>query len=143
MRGRAELAAISPEVAAARKTATEIVKREPKDLREWQANMRELVSALDNYDRLLDRDRRTMQRGDQENLYASDPERGQIRVLLEVLDLRKQQSAKQREEANLILAYDPSISNVSDLQSELRLTDSDVEGLDRRASELLADSGIK
>ena len=138
-----QVASISSQVSKARQTANEIYARNPNNLREIQANMTEMLSALDNYDRLLERYRQSIQRADRENLFASDVERHQVRVLLEVLDLRKQQSAKQRQEANLVLAFNPYSSSASELQSTMRLMDSDISALDRRASDKLAEIGIR
>ena len=105
--------------------------------------MNELLVTLDDYDQKLQRYREAIQRGDRENLTTSDEGRNEIRVLLQVADLRKQQSDKQRHEAMLILDFRPNVSTMIDLQSELRMIDSDVSGLDHQASQLLSGIGIK
>jgi uncharacterized RDD family membrane protein YckC len=138
-----EISSISAEVQTARTTANQIISRDPKNLEDWQENMRQLLPALDVYDRKLDQFHRSLQRGDQENLFASDDERHQTLVLEQVTDLRKQQNAKLREEADLVTSYDPRMSDYGDFQSKLRLLDSDVSGLDHKASEMLAGIGIK
>lgn len=138
-----EISTISVELQAARTTENEIISRDPKDLQDWQANMRQLLPALGAYDTKLDEFHRCLQRGDQENLFASDDERRQTRILDQVTELRKQQNAILRHEADLVLNYYPRMSGHRDLQSQLRLLDSDISSLDHKASEMLADIGIK
>ena len=138
-----ELSSAGSSVQSARSRADSIINREPGTLRDWQANMSELLSALDDYDQQLETYKQTLVRGEQQNLFDSTSERYQSQILLQVSDYRKQQSAKQRQEANLILSYDPSTSSFTELQSSLRLLDSDIAALDRKASESLAQIGIK
>jgi RDD family/zinc-ribbon domain len=138
-----ELTSESSAVKDARSVTSSIIDREPRSFLDWQENMGKLLPALDNYDRELEAYKLLLERGRQQNLFDSDAERHQIEVLLQVFDYRQQQSAKQRQEANLVLQYDPSVSNFDELRSALRLLDSDIEALDRKASELLAQIGIK
>lgn len=138
-----ELTSEASDVQAARSRADHIINREPGNLRDWQGNMSQLVPALDDYDRQLETYKQTLLRGEQQNLFDSSAERHQTQVLLQVFEYRKQQSAKQRQEANLILSYDPTVSSFTDLRSSLRLLDSDIGALDQKASELLAQIGIK
>jgi hypothetical protein len=138
-----ELTSEASDVQAARSRADHIINREPGNLRDWQRNMSELVPALDDYDRVLETYKQILLRGEQQSLFDSSAERHQTQVLLQVFEYRKQQSAKQRQEANLILSYDPTVSSFTDLRSSLRLIDSDIGALDQKASELLAQIGIK
>ena len=138
-----ELTSEASDVQAARSRADHIINREPGNLRDWQGSMSQLVPALDDYDRQLETYKQTLLRGEQQNLFDSSAERHQTQVLLQVFEYRKQQSAKQRQEANLILSYDPTVSSFTDLRSSLRLLDSDIGALDQKASELLAQIGIK
>jgi hypothetical protein len=138
-----EVSSVSAEVQTTRATANEIISRDPKNLEDWQENMRQLLLALDACDGKLDQFHRSLERGDQGNLFASEDERHQTRILEQVTELRKQQNAKLREEANLVTSYDPRMSDYGDFRSKLRLLDSDVSGLDQKASEMLAGIGIK
>ena len=63
--------------------------------------------------------------------------------MLDVLELRKKQIAKQREEARMVIDFNSSGTPFRDLQSSLRLLDSDIGGIDKTASEMLAEIGIK
>ena len=137
------LSAKGTTVQTARSSTNRIIALEPANLDEWKSNMRELLPALDNYDQHVDNYKELLQRGERDDLFDSDAELHQIRVLVLVLNLRKQQSVKQRQEAKLILNYDPSISTSGDLQSELRILDSDIGALDQKAADLLAEIGIK
>ena len=138
-----DLTSEASDVQAARSRADSIINREPTNLPDWQAHMSDLLPALDDYDRQLESYKQTLQRGEQQKLFDSSDERRQTQVLLQVFDYRKQQSAKQREEANLILGYNPTLSSFNDLRSSLRLLDSDIAALDQKASESLAQIGIK
>jgi hypothetical protein len=101
------------------------------------------IALLNTTNRQLETYKQTLLRGEQQNLFDSSAERHQTQVLLQVFEYRKQQSAKQRQEANLILSYDPTVSSFTDLRSSLRLLDSDIGALDQKASELLTQIGIK
>jgi uncharacterized RDD family membrane protein YckC len=138
-----DVSAASTAVQNARSNTNSIISREPATFHEWQSNMRELLPGLDNYDQQLNSYKELFQRGERDALFDSDAELHQIRVLIQVLDLRKQQSAKQRQEAKLVLNYDPSSSTSGNLQSEIRILDSDIGALDQKAADLLAEIGIK
>jgi hypothetical protein len=139
-----EVTSLSSQVVTARQAANDISSRSrnANDLREWQADMIEMIAALDNYDRLVDQYSQAAQRGIDENI-ASGDERHQMQVLLEVMNLRKQESAKERQEANLVVAFDPNRSNVADLKSELDLIDRDALVLESNAAAKMAEIGLK
>ena len=138
-----EVSAASTAVQNARSNTNSIISREPAKFHEWQSNMKELLPGLDNYDQRLDSWEQLLKRGERDNLFDSDSELHQLRILVQVIDLRKEQSVKQRQEAKLILDYDSSISTLGDLQSELRILDSDLAALDQKAADLLAEIGVK
>ena len=138
-----EVARTSENVQTAREAANEIIGREPGSLQEWQTNMNQLLPALDVYDQNIEQMKDSLQRGERDDLFESEVERHQALVLLDVLELRKKQIAKQREEARMVIDFDSSRTPFSDLQSSLRLLDSDIGGIDKTASERLAEIGIK
>jgi hypothetical protein len=130
-------------VQTAREAANEIIGREPGSLQEWQTNMNQLLPALDRYDQSIELMKDSLQRGGRDDLFESEVERHQTQVLLDVLELRKKQIAKQREEARMVIDFNSSGTPFRDLQSSLRLLDSDIGGIDKTASEMLAEIGIK
>lgn len=133
----------STEVGNLRESINELLQRDPQDFEELQGNMQELIGTADRCFRAIDRVQSLYRRAQIENLYASDAERVQAEVAQQAYELRKQQVAKQREEATLIFQYDPTTSDWDALQSRLRLLDSDIAGLEHQASQKLATIGIK
>jgi hypothetical protein len=138
-----ELSAASTAVQTARSNTNSIIGRDPANVHEWQSNMKELLLGLDNYDQRLDSWEQLLKRGERDDLFDGNSELHQVRILVQVIDLRKEQSAKQRQEANLVINYEPSVPAWGDLQSELRILDSDLAALDQKAAALLAEIGVK
>jgi len=134
---------LSTQISNARGKANQVMTRQPKNLEEWQADMRDLLAYLDQYDHHIDSIQTVYDRALNEGLTASQAEKNRIGVLQRVFQLRKQQSMKQREEANLVLQFDSAFGDSSALLSRLKLLDSDVSGLEHQASQMLAESGIK
>lgn len=139
----AEISNYSSEVQQTRRTADDLITVQPQNVNDWKAAMVRLVPALDSYESSVDSLDSSLLRGEQDNLFQSDTERHQTEVLLDVLKLRKQQSAKQREEANMVIQFDPAADNIKDLQSNLRALDSDIEAIDREASQKLSQAGMQ
>ena len=138
-----EITRASTSVQSARQSIDEILGRQSADLLHLQSDMTELEPALNTYDERLDSIKETLRRGQRDNLFESDAERHQVAVMFEVFDLRKKAVAKQRQEADLVIAFNPSTGKSSDLQSDLRLLDSDIEGLNQKASQKMAEIGLK
>jgi len=63
--------------------------------------------------------------------------------LKQVYELRKDQAAKYRQRADLIINCEWKESSLVGLGSDLKLLDSDIEGLEDQASQLLGEIGIK
>jgi uncharacterized RDD family membrane protein YckC len=138
-----EISAASTDVQNARSNTNSIISRDPANLHEWQSNMKELLPGLNNYDERLDRWEQLLKRGERDNLFDSDSELYQLRILVQVIDLRREQSAKQRQEANLVINYDASVSTWNQLKSELGILDSDLAALNQKAADLLAEIKVK
>lgn len=138
-----ETESLYTKIGATRGALNKIVARQPSGMDGFQANMRELLPYLDQYDQQVDRLQSLYQRSLTEDLLPSDAERNQIRVLQRVFRLRKQQIQKQREEANLVLQFDPAVDDSSGLVSHLKLLDSDIAGLEHQASQTLTEIGAK
>lgn len=138
-----QLSTISSDIGVSREAENELISREPKSLGEWRDNMRQLLPVLEQYDAKLDAYRAALTRGQQESLIMTEKERSRNLLLNQVANLRKQQNAKLREEANAVADYDPRISDFNTLQARLRSLDNDVSDLDHKASEKLATIGIK
>lgn len=134
---------LSTQISNARGKANQVLTQQPKNLEEWQADMRELLAYLDQYDHHIDSIQTVYDRALNEGLTASEAEKNRIRVLQRVFQLRKQQSMKQREEANLVLQFDSAFDDSSALSSRLKLLDSDISALEHQASQMLAESGIR
>ena len=137
------LEAASTEVGNLRGSINELMQRDPKDFEELQSNMQELIGIADKCFRAIDRVQSLYRLAANENLYTSDAEGMQAEVAQQVYEIRRQQIEKQREEATLILQYDPTTSDWEALQANLRILDSDIAGLEHQASQKLATLGIK
>jgi hypothetical protein len=113
------------------------------DFIRWQNQMRVLKQDLDRYENKIHRMQTVLQRGISENLTASEAERIQLVTLRQVYDLRRQQAEKYRQEADLVINCDGSKSSMAGLEHDLQLLDSDIEGLEHQASQLLVEIGVK
>jgi hypothetical protein len=113
------------------------------DFRLWQDQMRALKTDLDRYEGQIDRIQGLIQRGVKEDVVSSQTERNEYLKLREVYDLRKDQAEKLRQEANLVVNCDGTPASMASLRNDLRLLDSDVDGLEHQASQRLAEIGVK
>jgi hypothetical protein len=138
-----EIKAVASDVQSARAAVNQRNNSDAKDLDSWQIRSRALKVELDQYEFQLRRMQELIQKGLRENLTASDTERRQFEVLQQVYDLRQQQVKKLREEAGLILDCDGTAFSLSRLNSQLRILDSDIAGLDYKSSQLLTSIGMK
>lgn len=109
----------------------------------WQNEMRSLTQDLDRYEAQIDRVQALIQQGISENLAASDTERKQLIVLKQVYDIRKREAEKLRQEANLVDNSNYSPASMTNLRDGLELMDSDINALEKQASQLLAQIGEK
>ena len=109
----------------------------------WQDNMKQLKKDLDRYENQINRMLSVLQRGISENLAASETERIQLVKLKQVYELRKNQAEKYRQEADLVINCEWTKASLAGLGNDLKLLDSDIEGLETQASQLLGEIGIK
>jgi len=109
----------------------------------WQDQMKLLKKDLDRYENQIDRMQSVLQRGVSENLAASETERIQLVKLKQVYEFRKNQAEKYRQEADLVINCEWTKSSLVGLGNDLKLLDSDVEGLETQASQLLGEIGTK
>ncbi len=109
----------------------------------WQGRMRSLNTDLDQYESQIQRMQGLLQRGITENLAASESERTQYIALQKIYDLRKDQAEKLRQEATLIVNCDGTAASMASLRGDLKLLDSDIDGLEHQATDLLGQSGLK
>src|SRR3989442_15804768 len=142
------MGAASDAVIAARKDVDNRLNSSPKvntwvDFAVWQEVMKSLKNDLDVYESRIDRIQALIQRGISEDLTASQAERGQFVILRQVYDLRKQQAEKLRREADLIVSCAPTQSSYAGLRNDLQLLDSDINGLESQASQLLVEIKAK
>jgi hypothetical protein len=115
----------------------------PQTMDAAQSIARQLVSALDSYDQQLNNLTVLLARGEQENLIASERDRMQAQAIGQVCDILKEQSAKLRYEAQLLLQYNPYSVAPQALQAELMPIDAQIRELDLRAAQILAGAGIQ
>lgn len=135
-------------VVAARTNVDDRLNSEPAvnswvDFAVWQDSMKSLQNDLDIYEARIDHVQELLQRGISEDLAASEAERKQLVALRRVYDLRRQQAEKIRQETNLIINCPPTQSSYASLKNDLKILDSDIEGLDHQASQSLAEAKIK
>jgi uncharacterized RDD family membrane protein YckC len=109
----------------------------------WQDRMKSLKQDLDRYENQIDRMQGLLQRGITEGLAASETERNQLVKLRQVYDIRRGQAEKLRQESDLVTNCDGKRASMVSLRTDLELLDSDIQGLEHRASQLLAEIGIK
>jgi len=124
-------------------SSNQLMSQNPATLYAWQANMREELTQLDSYDADVRQMESLLHDFISQNLANSVSEKQQYAILLKVYELRAGQSAKLRQEANLILNYDPTSDRPDELKSQLRFLDSDIAALDNQASQLLTQIGDK
>lgn len=109
----------------------------------WQEQMKSVKSDIDQYENQIDLMQGVLQRGISENLASSEAERNQFVKLKQVYGIRKRQADKLRQEADLIINCDGTKESLTNLFNDLQLYDSDIESLEREASQLLAEINAK
>jgi hypothetical protein len=108
----------------------------------WQRIMKSFKNDVDVYEGRIDHIQELIQRGISEDL-GSEAERRQLVILRQVYELRKQQAEKLRQEANFVISCEPTQNAYAALQNDLQLIDSDIKGLDNKASQLLEEINTK
>jgi hypothetical protein len=103
----------------------------------------QLLAALDSYDQQLNNLTVLLTRGEQQNLLTTPQDRLQAQAIGQVCDIRKEQSAKLRYEAQLLLQYNPMFVAPQVLQSELMPIDAQIRDLDMRAAQIMAGAGLR
>ena len=112
------------------------------DFAVWQGIMKSFKNDVDVYERRIDNEQQLIQRGISEDL-GSEAEKRQLIILSQVYELRKQQAEKLRQEANLVVSCEPTQSSYAALRNDLQLIDSDIKGLNNKASQLLEEINVK
>ncbi len=132
---------LSTRIAAQRQSMNQLVSREPDDMPAWQNHMREMVKILGPYDKDLEHIDRAIGDGLQQELWH-DAQADQYRALQQAFAMRRQQSAKLRQQAETILNYRPG-SDEYEFWSKLAKLESEIDRLNSQADRVLNDAGIK
>lgn len=122
---------------------TTILTSAPATVEAAQSMARQLLSALDSYDQQLNNLTVLLRRGEQEHLITSDKDRSQAQAIDQVCDIRKEQSAKLRYEAQLLLQFNPNLGTFQNLQAELMSIDAQIRELDMRAAQIMTTAGLQ
>lgn len=117
--------------------------RESGSFVELQANMRQILPLIDEYEAGIAQAEALVSRAERENLWVSDKEKEQFATLQKVYSLRKEAIEKLRTEANLIVEYRPGSSDRTAFLEQLRILDRDMSGLNQQADSLLSQAGLK
>jgi hypothetical protein len=115
----------------------------PATVEQAQFMARQLLAALDSYDKELNNLTALLTRGEQQNLLTTPQDRLQAQAIGQVCDIRKEQSAKLRYEAQLLLQYNPMLVAPQALQSELMPLDAQIRDLDMRAAQIMGAAGLQ
>jgi tetratricopeptide (TPR) repeat protein len=115
----------------------------PATVEQAQSMAQQLLAALDSYDQQLNNLTVLLTRGEQQNLLTRPQDRLQAQAIGQVCDIRKEQSAKLRYEAQLLLQYNPMFVAPQVLQSELMPIDAQIRDLDMRAAQIMAGAGLQ
>lgn len=110
---------------------------------QMQSKARQLLSALDNYDRQLNNLSALLRRADVQNLVKTDEDRRIASAMEQLCDIWKQQSARIRYQAELLLQYNPYNTSAYDLQAEIQTIDGEISALDMRAAPLIESFNAK
>ena len=136
------VAKLGSDIEASRKSIEHLLGRDVADFDSYKSDMRELLPYLDAYDRDVARIRQVLRTALEEGL-ANDAERQRLGRLSKLWELRQQQSAKRRQQANAVLEFYPGINSWPKLKTRLELLDSDIEGLDSEANRLVQELGLR
>jgi tetratricopeptide (TPR) repeat protein len=115
----------------------------PATVEQAQSMAQQLLAALDSYDQQLNNLTVLLTRGEQQNLLTTPQDRLQAQAIGQVCDIRKEQSAKLRYEAQLLLQYNPMFVAPQVLQSELMPIDAQIRDLDMRAAQIMTAAGLQ
>jgi uncharacterized RDD family membrane protein YckC len=134
-----QLSSIGAEVETSRKEVEQLVSAQAADIEGYQRNMRQMTPWLDRYDSEVDQMQAAIRTALNEGTISSSAERQQMEKLLRLWDIRKQQSHRRRDQAQVILNYVPSPLSAKEFQSELEMIDSDINSLEQQAGQLVSE----
>lgn len=134
-----QLKSIGENIESSRKEVERLINADAPDFPQYQGNMRSLSTWLDRYDAGINQMQTAINAALRNDVIPSAHERQQMQKLLQVWDLRKQQSTRRRDEIQIILDYVPSPRSASQFKSELEMIDSDINSLEQRAAQLVSE----
>jgi hypothetical protein len=134
-----QLKSIGEAIEASRKEVERLTNADATDFKQYQDNMRTLSTWLDRYDSGVAQMQTAINVALREDVIPSASERHNLQKLLQLWDLRKQESKRRRDEVQIILAYTPDPASVTQFRSELEMIDSDINSLEQRAVQLLSE----
>ena len=134
-----QLSSIGAAVETSRKEVERLVSTQADDIEGYQRSMRQMTPWLDRYDSEVDQMQAAIRTALNEGTISSSGERQQMEKLLRLWDIRKQQSQRRRDEAQVILNYVPNPLAAKQFQSELEMIDSDINSLEQQAAQLVSE----
>ena len=134
-----QLSSIGATIETSRKEVERLVSTQAADIEGYQRNMRQLTPWLDRYDAEVGQMQAAIRGALDEGTISSSSERQQMDKLLRLWDIRKQQSQRRRDEAQVILNYVPNPQSAKQFQSELEMIDSDINSLEQQAGQLVSE----
>lgn len=134
-----QLTSLGSTIETSRKEVERLMSADAADLEGYRRNMRQLTPWLDRYDSQVDQMQIAIRTALIEGTIPSSSEKQQMEKILRLWDVRKQQSQRRRDQAQVILNYVPSPLSVKQFQSELEMIESDINSLEQHANQLLSE----
>jgi uncharacterized RDD family membrane protein YckC len=134
-----ELKTLGGAIETSRKNIEVLVGAEAKDLDAYRGQMREMTTWLDRYDADTELMEQAIRKALSEGTISSTSEKQQMETLLRLWDVRKRQSQRRRDEAQLVFGYTPGPGSVNRFETEMKMIDSDIDGLEHQAAQLVSE----
>ncbi len=138
-----EFSAGTAEANAARQAANEALGKKAETLEQYQDNMREVLAHLDRYNDSSKRLQASCSKYLAEDRFPNEQTRREIVQFVEIMKLRDAESAINRREARMVVDYNPKTGGWDGVVQQLRVLDSDLEGLEYKIKELSDKDGAE
>jgi hypothetical protein len=127
---------------SARGQVAAVLSGTPRSIQELQYQAQQLQTAVNGYDQQIDTFSDLLAEGQSDGYLLTPTDRAQAAALQQVCQIRKQQAARYRYQAQLVLQYNPYTTADATLMSQVMAVQNQINALDLQAAGLLQQAGI-
>jgi uncharacterized protein YlxW (UPF0749 family) len=127
---------------SARGQVAAVLSGTPRSIQELQYQAQQLQTAVNGYDQQIDTFSDLLAEGQSDGYLLTPTDRAQAAALQQVCQIRKQQAARYRYQAQLVLQYNPYTTAYATMMSQVMAVQNQINALDLQAAGLLQQAGI-